>query len=453
MLTPSPTGFLRARSLARPSLGGAGGGGGGASMRRRRPELDRASAPVGGRGAGAGAGVGKGAGKGAPLPTVPAGMAVSSFDGGKRPTPADAEAGQAGSAPAPHRDWRQRFIESPRTQAALRVVVAVGVGALLGDGVITPAISIVSAAEGLAVAFPALPKDGGVVLGVAVAILALLFAGQQFGTGAVAAAFSPVGVAWGATLLGLGGWNLARHGSAAIWAALSPHHAVRFFAADGAAAWRALGSLVLAVTGAEALYADLSHFDRPSITAATLGFVYPALVVNYLGQGALLLASAAGTAPAGIHSAVFWSSVPKPVFWPVWVVATAATVVASQALISASFSVVAQAIRQRFVPRLRVIHTSRTHAGQIYVPAINWGLAALAVGVVLAFRSSDRLGNAYGITVLLDMLLTTCFCSLVALTVWRLHLALVIPFFLFFFCVEGAFWSSTLMKVPHGCEA
>ena len=345
------------------------------SMRRRGvstssgivgPELDRASAPAG---PGGGPRFPRSAGSSqAPgLPAVPSGKAVS----GEAPTPAAAEAGRVGTPPPPPKDWRQRFIESGRVQAVLRVMVAVGVAALIADGVITPAISITSAAEGLATAFPSLPKDGGVVLGVAIGILALLFAGQQFGTGAVSAAFSPVGLAWLATLVGVGAYNLAVHATPATFAALSPHHAWLYFARDGAAAWRSLGSLALAITGAEALYADLGHFSRPSIQAAALCLVYPALLVAYLGQGALL------TARPEVHANVFWSSVPKPVFWPVWVVATLATVVASQALISAAFSIVSQAIRQRFVPRLRIVHTSRTHEGQIYIPAVNWLLAIL----------------------------------------------------------------------------
>jgi K+ transporter len=450
-----------------------------ASLRRRRgPALDRSSAPPGGGRVGGGDGVsGSGVG-GAPAfqPTTTAAPAPPPPPPPHQPrrmrtlgsaaqasqhagtTPSDAEAGRGGYGPgltpptvqkaaaaaAARRDWRQRLIERAGVQAALRVLVAIGVGAILGDGVLTPAISVVSACEGLHTAFPSLPKDGGVVLGASIAILALLFFAQQFGTGAVSHAFSPVGLAWITTLLGLGGFNLVTYGSRALFASLSPHHIVRVFARDGRLAWESLGSLVLCITGAEALYADLGHFSRPAIQISTLVLVYPALIIAYLGQGALLMAKPA------VHANVFWSSVPKPVFWPVFVAATAATVVASQALISASFSIVAQAVRQRFMPRLRIVHTSRRHEGQIYIPAVNWMLAILAIAVVAGFRSSEKLGNAYGITVLLDMLLTTTFCSLVMLTVWKLPVLVAAAFFGFFFLVEAAYWSATLLKVPHG---
>jgi len=151
-----------------------------------------------------------------------------------------------------------------------------------------------------------------------------------------------------------------------------------------------------------------------------------------------------------VHANVFWSSVPKTAFWPVFVVSTLATIVASQALISASFSIVAQAIRARFVPRLRIVHTSREHEGQIYIPAINWMLATLALGVVGGFRSSDAIGNAYGLAVLTDMLLSTAFCSLVMLTVWRAPVPVVALFYVSFTTIEAAYWSATLLKVPHG---
>jgi len=279
-----------------PPPGGGGGGSGGAGLarlstaHRRRPTLDRASAPVGGSAKAASASssarpqlptVPDNAAAAPPGPPPPPPKAPAAATGRWwirtpcLPTPGDAEAGRASGATAPApppgaaapataqppaADWRQCLIESPRLQAALRILVAVAVGAILGDGVLTPAISVVSSMEGLSTAFPSLPKDGSAVLGAACAVLVLLFFCQQFGTGAVSAAFSPIGCAWIMTLFGLGGWNLAQHGSSQLAAALSPHHIFRVFKEDGAAAWRSLGSLALCITGAEALYADLGHF-------------------------------------------------------------------------------------------------------------------------------------------------------------------------------------------------
>ena len=282
------------------------------------------------------------------------------------------------------------------------------------------------------------PATAVLVLALTAAILGALFLViQPYGTAMVSHLFSPVAILYLCTIAALGGHHLAAH-CARILAALSPHHAAVWFASNPAAAWRTLGSLSLCISGAEALYADLGHFSRPAIQISTLFAVVPCLILAYLGEGALLLVR------PDLHDTIFWSSVPPPVFWPVFLIATATTVVASQAIISAAFQVVHQAIAQGYFPRFHVKHTSRAHAGcghglvgsrrveraraaarcppqshpfstpwrpmffsQIYIPVINWLLCALCLGVMGGFRSSEKIGAAFGITVLADMLLTT----------------------------------------------
>ena len=289
----------------------------------------------------------------------------------------------------------RRSSSSARTVALVTVLGMVGAAMFLGDCVITPAISVLSAAEGLEVADPSLRVA---VLPIAVVLLAGVFVLQRIGTGVIGRFYGPVMVVWFALLVVTGVASLAR--DPGVLVALSPHVAVGFFLDDPLTAFLALGAVVLTVTGAEALYADLGHFGRRAIASAWLYVVLPALVVAYLGEAAAVLRDPSTAADP------FYAVVPSWATVPVLVVATMATVIASEAVIAGAFTVLHQAAGLGLFPFLRTEHTSRSHAGQIYLPAANWALAAVVLGVVAVFRDSARLSSAYGVAVSSTVLVT-----------------------------------------------
>ena len=264
-----------------------------------------------------------------------------------------------------------------------------GAALFFGDSMITPAISVLSSVEGLEIVNPGLKAF--VVPGSLVILVGLLVA-QRWGTARVGKFFGPVMAIWFATIAICGAAEIVRE--PAILQALSPHWAVRYFAANPLTAFLSLGGVVLVITGAEALYADMGHFGRPAIVRSWLAVVFPALTMNYLGQGALLLRS-----PSSAHNPFFLLA-PHWALVPLVALATAATVIASQAVISGAFSVTHQAARLRYVPHLRVIHTSSQERGQIYMPFVNWTLLVAVAAMVISFRSSSRLAAAYGLAVI-----------------------------------------------------
>ena len=284
-----------------------------------------------------------------------------------------------------------------------------GAGLLLGDGMITPAISVLSAVEGMSVATPAL---SGAVIPVTLGLLAGLFAVQHRGTGKVGMVFGPIMVVWFVGLAALGAWHLARHPQI-LWA-LSPVYGMQLLMqADLATSLRILGAVMLAVTGCEAMYADMGHFGASAIRRGWFVLVFPALALNYLGQGAFLLG-----APEMAGDGLFFHMIPPALVMPAVVLATMATVIASQALISGTFSLVTQGIALNFMPRLAVHHTDQGHAGEVYVPFINWLLFAGCVALVLGFRSSAALGSAYGLAVSGVMLVTSAALWRTATRIW-----------------------------------
>ena len=292
--------------------------------------------------------------------------------------------------------------------SAIAVLALFGAALLFGDGMITPAISVLSAVEGLKVATSSLEP---VVVPLTVAILFGLFFIQRHGTGRLGALFGPVMVLWFLVLAVLGVAHLLRHPG--ILGAISPHHAVRYFAENGWHGFRTLGGVMLAITGGEALYADMGHFGRRPIRVSWLAFVYPALLLNYFGQGALLLDH------PELAATPLYSMVPQgPLVYALVVLASAATVIASQALISGVFSLSRQAIRLGYFPRLTVKHTSREEEGQIYLPLANWVLAAGCIALVVIFRQSSRLAAAYGLAVSGAMLITTILYYVVIRQAW-----------------------------------
>ncbi|MFY9509974.1 MAG: potassium transporter Kup [Rubrivivax sp.] len=329
--------------------------------------------------------------------------------------------------------------ERPQLRRTLMVVGMFGTAIFYGDGVITPAISVLSAVEGLEVVAPQLHSA---VVPITLVVLTLLFAAQRFGTGGIGKAFGPVTLVWFFTLIALGLPQIIEHPGVLV--ALSPGHAVGFFAREPLVAFIALGAVVLCVTGGEALYADMGHFGKLPIRIAWYGLVMPALVVNYFGQGALLLEN-----PKAVENPFFLLA-PHWARLPLVLLATAATVIASQALITAAFSVTKQAIQLGILPRMRVLHTSVRDTGQIYVPFVNWGLYVFIVLAVALFGSSSKLAAAYGIAVTLDMTITTVMTFYVIRYGWRYPLALCIAATGFFFVVDITFFASNMLKLLAG---
>ena len=329
--------------------------------------------------------------------------------------------------------------DRPRLRSVLLVVGMFGTAIFYGDGVITPAISVLSAVEGLGVAAPGLQNA---VLPITLVVLTGLFAVQRFGTAGIGRAFGPVTLLWFGVLIALGVPHIVA--DTAVLAAMNPAYAARFIGAQPMVAFIALGAVVLVVTGGEALYADLGHFGKLPIRLAWYGLVMPALVVNYFGQGALLLST-----PAAVENP-FYLMAPPWARLPLVFLATAATVIASQALISAAFSVTKQAIQMGLLPRMRILHTSVRDTGQIYVPFVNWGLYVFIVLAVALFKSSSNLASAYGIAVTLDMTITTIMTFYVIRYGWRYPLWLCLAATGFFFVIDVTFFASNMLKLFGG---
>jgi KUP system potassium uptake protein len=327
----------------------------------------------------------------------------------------------------------------PVLRQRLLIVGIFGTAIFFGDGVITPAISVLSAVEGLEVAAPALHAY---VVPVTLAVLTALFAVQRFGTAGIGRFFGPITLVWFIALAALGVMHIASN--PAVLVALSPHWALHFMIEEPGVAFLALGAVVLCVTGAEALYADLGHFGKAPIRLAWFSVVWPALTLNYFGQGAMLLAE-----PAKVNNP-FYEMAPAWALYPLILLATLATVIASQALITAAFSVTKQAVQLGYLPRLRVLHTSVRAAGQIYMPFVNWALFACIVVAVLAFQSSSALASAYGIAVTIDMTITTVMTFFVIRYAWKLPLWLCVAATGVFFVIDVTFFAANAIKVFEG---
>jgi KUP system potassium uptake protein len=308
-----------------------------------------------------------------------------------------------------------------------------------GDAMITPAISVLSAVEGLTVVEAGLQP---LVIPISIGILVGLFLVQSRGTAKVGAFFGPVILVYMATLALLGVSNILRHPE--VVQALSPSWAIHFFVVNPKLAFLALGSVFLAVTGAETLYADMGHFGRRAIGWSWLTLVYPCLMLNYAGQGALMLGDP--------HTATnpFYLMAPDWARLPLVFIATAATIIASQAVISGAFSVTHQAVQLGFLPRLRTEHTSAKALGQIYIPAVNWGLLFMVTVLVLGFRESGRLASAYGIAVTGTMLITTAMLAVLVFQVWKWNRLLATGTIGLFLLVDGTYFASNITKIPDG---
>ena len=333
----------------------------------------------------------------------------------------------------------QSVKDKPRLRKVLLMVGIFGTCLFYGDGVITPAISVLSAVEGLEIISPNFKKA---VIPLTLVILFALFAVQKRGTAGIGKFFGPITLVWFAVIAILGVYHISTHPEI-LWA-ISPHYALMFMWENPGTTFVILGAVVLCVTGGEALYADMGHFGKKPIRLAWFTTVMPALTLNYFGQGALLLSN-----PEAVKNP-FYMMAPDWALIPLVCLATMATVIASQALITGAFSVTKQVIQLGYLPRLQVLHTSVKELGQIYIPLVNWGLFVLIVLAVALFKSSSNLAAAYGIAVCTDMLITTILTFFVIRYSWKLPLSLCIGATGFFFVVDFAFWASNLMKLFEG---
>ena len=332
-----------------------------------------------------------------------------------------------------------RTNKSPRLGALMATLGLFGAALFYGDGMITPAISVLSAVEGLEIATPAFRPY---VLPISLVVLTGLFVIQSKGTARVGAVFGPVMLFWFTTLGVLGAINVVRHPD--VLQAINPAYAVAFFADNHWLGFLALGAVVLAITGGEALYADMGHFGRRPIKVAWFGYVFPALYLNYLGQGALIIDD-----PSAVKNP-FYLLVPEPLLIPMVGLSTLATIIASQAVISGAFSLTKQAVQLGYSPRVHVVHTSDKEVGQIYVPNVNWMLLGAVIALVLGFRSSSALASAYGIAVTLTMMIDTVLAFFVVRALWHWGWARAVGFVALFFTVDFAFFSANSVKVLDG---
>jgi KUP system potassium uptake protein len=331
------------------------------------------------------------------------------------------------------------FDSNSKTYFFLMILGMLGACMLLGESVITPAISVLSAVEGIEIAAPGLHRF---IIPISLAILVALFLIQKYGTAAVGNLFGPITLTWFITLTVLGLINIGA--APEIIGAINPMYAVKFIVDHPTTAYIVMGAVVLVVTGVEALYLDMGHFGRNPVRYAWLIIVLPSLLINYLGQGALLLSN-----PEAVSNP-FYLMVPEWALWPVVGLATAATVIASQAVISGAYSLVSQAILLGFMPRMTIMHTSDSEQGQIYIPVVNWALLFMVVVTIIEFRESVNLAAAYGISVTSTMIITAILLGVVMYREWKMNLFLVLCLTTIFFILDFAFWTANLIKIKDG---
>ncbi|CAJ2637701.1 unnamed protein product [Trifolium pratense] len=330
----------------------------------------------------------------------------------------------------------QAFIKS-----TILILVLVGTCMVIGDGILTPAISVLSAAGGIKVNRPEM--DSGVVVLVAVVILVGLFSMQHYGTDRVGWLFAPIVLLWLLLIGGIGMYNLSRFGGNVL-KAFSPLYVYRYLRNGRKKSWLSLGGILLSITGTEALFADLANFPVSSVQIAFTLIVFPCLLLAYSGQAAYLVDN------LDHYQDAFYRSIPDRIYWPVFVIATLAAIVASQATITATFSIIKQALAHGCFPRVKVVHTSKKYLGQVYIPDINWILMVLCIAVTAGFKNQSQIGNAYGTAVVLVMLVTTLLMILVMILVWHCHWILVVVFTGLSLIVECTYFSAVLFKVDQG---
>ncbi|KAI4357321.1 hypothetical protein L6164_001277 [Bauhinia variegata] len=333
------------------------------------------------------------------------------------------------------------FQESIVARRTLLFIAMAGTCMMIGDGILTPAISVLSAMEGIKAPFPAVTNTHVEIL--SAVVLVILFLLQRFGTSRVSFLFSPVMVAWTVTTPLVGTYRFIHH-YPAVFKALSPHYIARFFIKNGKTGWSLLAGIVLVITGSEAMFADLGHFNQRSIQIAFLFAVYPSLVLTYAGQTAYLIKN-----PNDFGDG-FYKFIPNAVYWPMFIVASLTAIVASQSLISATFSIIKQSVVLDYFPRVKIVHTSSKNEGRVYSPEVNYFLMVLCVAVILIFGDGQKIGNAFGVVVSCVMLITSTLLILVMIMIWRTHPLLVALYACIYVVMEGVYVSSVMTKFAQG---
>lgn len=331
--------------------------------------------------------------------------------------------------------------KKPLFKNILLFLVLMGTSMVIGDGILTPSMSVMSAVSGLQGQVPGFDTNAVVI--VSIVVLLLLFSVQRFGTGKVGFMFAPILALWFINLGSIGIYNLVKYDISVV-RAFNPVYIYLFFETNGIKAWSALGGCVLCITGAEAMFADLGHFSVKSIQVAFTAVVFPCLLIAYMGQAAFLMKN-----PLVVER-IFYDSVPGVLFWPVFVIATLAAMIASQAMISATFSCIKQAMALGCFPRIKIIHTSKKVMGQIYIPVMNWFLMVMCIIIVATFRSTNDIANAYGIAEVGVMMVSTALVTLVMLLIWQTNLFLVLCFPILFGAVEFVYLTAVLSKIQEG---
>ncbi|QSZ30616.1 hypothetical protein DSL72_000173 [Monilinia vaccinii-corymbosi] len=342
-----------------------------------------------------------------------------------------------------NKNVRSCIEKSAFARVILKFLGVLGVSMVMSDGVLTPAQSVLGAIQGIEVAKPDI--SASTIVGATCAILVLLFAIQPFGTTKIATTFAPIVMIWLLFNLCTGIYNLAQY-DYTVLKAFSPYFAGNYFMRNKEEGWKSLGGLLLAFTGVEALFADLGAFSKRAVQISWLGFTYPCLLLAYIGQAAYISQDATGTA----YTNPFFNTVPPGTLYFALVIAILAAVVASQAMITASFQLLSQVMRLSYFPHIKTVHTSNLFYGQVYMPFANWLLMIGTVVVTAVYSNTTRLGNAYGVCVIFVTFITTCMVSLVAIIIWRVNVLIVLAFFLVFAALDGVYLSSALIKVPTG---
>ncbi|GAV91169.1 K_trans domain-containing protein [Cephalotus follicularis] len=338
--------------------------------------------------------------------------------------------------------WLKSALENSHfAKLFLLFATMLGTSMVIGDGVLTPCISVLSAVGGIQQATEKMTEDR--IVWVSAAILVLLFMVQRFGTDKVGYSFAPIICVWFALLTGIGIFNFIKY-DPGVLKALYPKYIVDYFKRNKKDAWISLGGVVLAITGTEALFADVGHFTVRSIQISMCSVTYPSLVWAYVGQAAFLRKN------SDLVANTFYKSIPGPLYWPMFVVAVLAAIIASQAMISATFSIIQQSLALGCFPRVRVVHTSAKYEGQVYIPEINYILMLACIGVTLGFRTTVKIGNAYGIAVVFVMTLTSSFLVLVMIMIWKCNIFYVIAYIVVIGSVELVYLSSVLYKFDQG---
>ncbi|KAI9401020.1 hypothetical protein POPTR_001G069650v4 [Populus trichocarpa] len=332
---------------------------------------------------------------------------------------------------------KEKMESSKTIKIILFLITILGTSMVIGDGVLTPCISVLSAVSGI----KSLGKDA--VVGISIAILIVLFSVQRLGTDKVGFAFAPVILLWFSFITGIGLYNLFKY-EIGVLRAFNPKYMIDYFKRNGKQGWISLGGIVLCITGTEAMFADLGHFNVRAIQISFSSIVFPALVAAYSGQAAYLTKFKVDV------SDTFYKSIPDPLYWPTFVIAVAAAIIASQAMISGAFAIISQSLSLGCFPRVKVVHTSAKYEGQVYIPEVNYLLMVACVVVCFAFKTTVKIGNAYGIAVVAVMVITTCLVTLIMLVIWKTRIWWIALFFFGFGAIEAVYLSSVLYKFKQG---